>query len=241
MRHCSFVVVFQTLVLSVLGATTALAQEDSHSALTSMETKWLNAGSSVLNYADQLGLPIDVVVQPQAAAGDVPLAMGVEDGRCKLVLSMRGNPDAEATLATLPVDLQPTAIEAMIAHEVAHCWRFVNGMWHALPAGFIETTADASAPTNVGEELAAKQKAMRDTRREEGFADLVGLAWTLRAHPDQYAAIHAWFERVRAEPIVGSYHDTRVWLDLASPRAFAPAATLFDQANRLWAQGLLVL
>lgn len=210
------------------------AHADADSALTALEQKWLRAGASVLNYADAQHLPIDVVVQPQSSAGDVPLAMGVDEGRCKLVLSMRGNPDAETTIVDLPNDLQAIAIEAMIAHEVAHCWRYTHGMWHALPAGFIEATE-----TSLGAELAAKQKAMRETRREEAFADLVGLAWTLREHPAQYAAIHAWFTQVRADqPATGGYHDTREWLNLAAQPRF-PAGTPFEQANQLWLQGLL--
>lgn len=209
---------------------------DSDPALTPLELKWLRAGWAVLTYADEQQLPVDIVIEPEPAADAVPLAMSVTDGRCKLVLSMRNNPDAESILAGLPVELHATAIEAVTAHEVAHCWRYLNGMWHTLPAGFIE--ADSAA--NMDSNLAARQQAMRDTRREEGFADLVGLAWTLRRHPQQYASIHAWFERVRADqPVTGSFHDTRTWLQLAAqPDAFPVAATPFEQARQLWSQGL---
>ncbi|HEX5341976.1 MAG TPA: hypothetical protein VFX55_05735, partial [Duganella sp.] len=69
--------------------------------LTEVETRWLKAGSAVLAYAKQeLKLPLDITVQPQARATDVPLALGYDNGRCKLVLSMRGNPNAEAILNT---------------------------------------------------------------------------------------------------------------------------------------------
>lgn len=228
---------FTTLCLTLLVAIHASADDvPPNPELTPIEMKWLRAGWPVLTYAEEQQLPIDIVVQPQPAAGDVPFAMGIENGRCKLVLSMRNNPAAESILVGLPSELQTSAIEAMTAHEVAHCWRYLNGGWHTLPAGFVEANHD----NDTGAELAAMQKAMRETRREEGFADLVGLAWTLRAHPAQYAAIHTWFEQVRADqPVSGSFHDTRAWLQLAAqPDAFPAAVTPFEQARQVWQRGL---
>ncbi|HEY8102533.1 MAG TPA: hypothetical protein VIF82_17475 [Burkholderiaceae bacterium] len=207
-------------------------------ALTEIENKWLNAGWPVLVYAKGLKLPIDIIVQPQAKPGDVPFAMGFEDGRCKLVLSMRGNPTAESTLADIPPAQLNAVVEAMTAHEVGHCWRYVQGSWHALPAGFVEV---AESVVSKSKELLLQWQEMRATRREEGFADLVGLAWTLDHHPEQYEQVHAWFEKIRRnQPIAGSYHDTRVWIGLAKDKsAFEAAGTPFEQARALWLKGLL--
>jgi len=82
---------------------------------------------------------------------------------------------------------------------------------------------------------------MRETRREEGFADLVGLAWTLAQHPQQYAQVHAWFEKVRDDqPVPGSHHDTRAWVRLARDRSiFEAGATPFEQVLGVWQRGLL--
>jgi hypothetical protein len=82
---------------------------------------------------------------------------------------------------------------------------------------------------------------MRETRREEGFADLVGLAWTARRHPQQYVQVHAWLaQRRSSEPLPGSFHDTRVWVRLAAlPSAFGAEASVFEQVGALWQQGLL--
>lgn len=227
-----------TLILGLLGIVAHVDRAAADIELTTLEMKWLRAGWPVLSYAEQQQMPVDIVVQPEAN-GAAPLAASVADGRCQLVLSMRSGEgvggDVESILASLPVELHATAIEAMTAHELAHCWRYLNGMWHTVPANFVgEAAADARS------ERAALLQNMRQTRREEGFADLVGLAWTLRAHPQQYAAIHAWFEQVRAEqPMTGSFHDTRVWLRLAAqPSAFAPAATPFEQARQVWSRGL---
>ena len=118
--------------------------------LTELETRWLQAGAPVIAYAREQRLPLDVVVEPQARPGDAPLAMGFLKSRCKLVLALRGNPAGEDTLARIePALLQPV-LEAMFAHELGHCWRYVHGAWHTLPAGFV----DASDDTRLDQDLA---------------------------------------------------------------------------------------
>lgn len=206
--------------------------------LTATEMRWLKAGWPVVAYAKQQGLPLDIVVQPQPTPGSAPVAMGYVDKRCKLVLSMRGNPEAETTLAGLEPDLLPAVVEATFAHELGHCWRYVHGAWHTLPAGFVDAPAE---PASGGDEEFDKlMRDMREARREEGFADLVGLAWILSRHPAQYERVHGWMERVRADqPLAGAHHDTRVWLRLARDRsAFDRADTPFEQVRALWQRGL---
>ena len=198
--------------------------------LTDMEIRWLKAGSTVLAYAKQdLQLPIDITVQPQARANDVPLALGYQDGRCKLVLSMRGNPTAEDILSTVPEAQRPLMIEAMVAHEIGHCWRYVQGAWHSLPAGFIERQPQP----------AAEEEAQRDTRREEGYADLVALAWTQHQHPALYATVAAWMRQVREPALATGSHSTLAWLQQAPDgTAFPAGLNVFEQANSLWRKGL---
>ncbi len=194
------------LLLSLLTANAGAAQ------LTETELRWLRAGAPVLDYAKRIGLPIDIVVQPQAGPNDVPIAMGFDGGRCKLVLSMRGNPQAETILAEVPETARAVMIEAMTAHEVGHCWRYAQGDWHVLPTGFVETGQEQAADARLLDEA----KAMRETRREEGFSDLAALAWTRARHPADYAAVLGWIEHVRsAQPLAGSSHDTLVWLQPA--------------------------
>jgi ADP-ribose pyrophosphatase YjhB (NUDIX family) len=205
--------------------------------LTAQETRWLNAAAPVLAYSRQLKLPIDIIVQPQARPGDVPLAMGFDGGRCKLVLSLRGNTDAEAVLAGAADELKPRLIEAMAAHEVAHCWRHAQGAWNALPAGFVETGEEV-APSA---ELLAESKAMRETRREEGYADLAALAWTRHRNPGAYGGVYAWLAALRHDqPVARAGHDTRAWVRLAQDGArFGAAASPFEDAAPLWREGLL--
>jgi hypothetical protein len=157
---------------------------------------------------------------------------------------LRGNPNAERVLDKVPEAERDVLIAAMSAHEVGHCWRYARGAWHALPAGFVEVGEEQAA----NPDLLAAARAMREGRREEGYADLVALAWTAQAHPQQYARVHAWLAALRSvQPVAHNAHDTRVWVALAAdPAVFAaaatpadPAVTPFDAAAALWRQGLL--
>ena len=224
------------LLISAITLFPALAQAGAQ--LTAMETRWLEAAAPVLAYSQRLKLPIDIIVQPRARKNDVPMAMGFMDGRCKLVLSMRGNPDAEQVLDKVPPEQRRVLMEAMAAHEVGHCWRYAQGAWHMLPAGFTET---ARSPLGAMPDRSAASAALRENRREEGFADMVALAWTKRFHPDSYGRVLAWLEAVRNEQTVaGGGHDTRAWVRLARDGSvFQQAATPFDEAGVAWSQGLL--
>lgn len=221
------------VVAVALSGLAGLAHADS--PFSEREQRWINAAIPVLAYAQRQGLPVDVVVQPQPAPGLAPVAMAHLDGRCKLVFSMRGNPAADTTEASIPAPLFQPVVEAVVAHEMAHCWRRVQGAWNTVPAGF----SDAVVVESDDPDLLARWRAMRETRREEGYADLVGLAWTAGQHPDQYRAVHDWFTRERADPpLRGSHHDTRAWVRLSSSGRFGHGATPFEQALPVWLAGL---
>lgn len=203
--------------------------------LTERETMWLSAGLPVLRYAARESLSIDVVVQPDDQPGASPVAMGIRNGRCTLVVSMRGNAEIDSLSSSVPPTLFAPVAQAIFAHEVAHCWRFTRGAWHSAPAEPVDAAGSESATA-----LQSAEREMRLTRREEGYADLVGLAWTLHAHPGQYEQVRAWLSAYRRDPAIpGDHHDTGLWIDLARDKsAFAPAANLFLQANGVWERGL---
>jgi hypothetical protein len=220
------------LAVSALGAVTANAADRS-----ATEMRWLQSSLPVLAYAREQRLPLDIEFDPNAKAGDPPLSMGFAGQRCKLVFAIQGNPDADATLAQIEPDLVNPVVEAMVAHELGHCWRFVRGAWRTLPVGFVDA---ADAVGGSEQDLARARRDMRETRREEGYADLVGLAWTLAHYPGRYEQVHAWFCRVRDDqPVPGAHHDTRVWLHLVkNPQVFPPHPNPFEQVRALWQEGL---
>ena len=216
---------------SLLGAGASLA-----SGLTDTETRWLRGAWPAISHARAEQLPLDVVVQPQPTPDAAPLALGFVDGRCKLVLSLRGNPAAARALEGLAPEHVDPALELMVAHELAHCRRHLDGAWARPPAGF---TA-AAVPARLDGGLRDDYAAMQATRLEEGFADLVGLAWTQQRHPQQYARLHAWLTGLRsAERMPGSHHDTLPWVMLARDGRALSGPSIFVSAAALWRVGFV--
>lgn len=202
--------------------------------LTAVEARWLKGIGPVVSFAKQLLLPLDIIVQPQPTPGAAPLALAFIDRRCKLVLSMRGNEQAQSTLDAVEPELLDATLELMAAHELGHCKRYLDGVWQGVPSGF---TADLSV--EFGPELRAAYLDMQAARREEGYADLVGLAWTRQHHPQLYGRLHSWLLAERSTALIpGSHHDTLAWLRLVTDGTALGDASLFAGANALWAVGL---
>jgi hypothetical protein len=202
--------------------------------LTDIEVRWLNGAAPLVAFAKEHKIPLDIVVQPQDAPGAAPLALGFVGGRCKLVLSMRGNPEAHATLVRTEPELLNAALELMTAHELGHCRRYLDGTWLALPAGLV-----AREPTALSTEDHQAYVQMRSTRREEGYADLVGLAWVQQRHAALYQRLHRWLLDERSKDLIpGSHHDTLAWIELARDGRTLGGGSIFDSAAALWPQGL---
>lgn len=158
------------------------------------------------------------------------LALGFVDGRCKLVLSMRGNAEAQATLDRIEPDVLDATLELMAAHELGHCRRYLDGTWLGLPAGFT-----ANLPVGLSPELRTAYVNMQAMRREEGYADLVGLAWTHQHHPPLYTRLHAWLVAERLQDLIpGSHHDTLAWLRVAADSSLLSDPSIFTAATALW-------
>lgn len=203
--------------------------------LTPTEMQWLRGAWPVIAFAKNEKLPVDIVVQPQPSPGAAPLALAFVDGRCNLVLSMRGNAQAQATLERIEPDLLDATLELMAAHELGHCRRYLDGAWHGLPAGFSAT----APPAALSPDLRAAYVDMKAARREEGYGDLVGLAWAQQQHPRQYARLYAWLVAERSRDLLpGSHHDTLAWVRLAQDSGTLAGPSIFVSAARLWAAGL---
>jgi hypothetical protein len=218
----------------VLVATLLASPACPGSELTALEQRWLRGAWPVLEFARASGWAMDVVVQPQPTPGATPMALGFVGGRCKLVLSMRGNPRAQATLDRIEPELHDAALQLMAAHELGHCQRHLDGTWQQWPAGFSARPAPA-----LPAELATAYAEMQAVRREEGYADLVGLAWIRLHHPALYARMHAWLlaERSR-DRIAGSHHDTLAWIQAAANARATGGRSIFADAAARWGLGL---
>lgn len=202
--------------------------------LTPLEARWLHGALPVLQHAKAAGLPLDVVVQPQPAPELPPLALAFVDGRCKFVLSMRGNPAAQPTLDAIEPDLQDGALELMAAHELGHCLRHLAGRWASHPAGVAPVF-----PVNLPAERRDDHAQMQATRREEGYGDLAGLAWIAHRRPGQYAALYRWLLRERSsDRIPDSHHDTLAWLRLVEQPTALAGASPFERVDEVWLRGL---
>jgi hypothetical protein len=206
--------------------------------LTPLELRWLRGLMPVLEHAREQRWPLDIVVQPQHAAGLAPLAMAWVDGRCKLVLSMRGNPEAQATLDRIEPALLGPTLEMIAAHELGHCSRHVAGRWHALPPGSPEALA-LHTPPGLSTELHADWRRMQAVRREEAHADLTALAWVQQRHGAHYAALRDWLVAERSRELIPrSHHDTLAWLRLARDGATFSGTTPWAAADAMWRRGV---
>lgn len=222
------------LALSVFFTVLPGAPASHASELTATETRWLQGAWPVVEFARHTGLPLDIVVQPQPTPGAAPLAMAFIGGRCKLVLSMRGNSEAPATLERIDPELLDATIELMAAHELGHCRRYLDGAWYGWPTGF------AASPGAQRDAVSAdRHPPLSAARLEEGYGDLVGLAWAQQHHPRLYARLWAWLVAERSNDwVAGADHDTLAWLRQAAPDPALRSVSIFDWATTRWAAGL---
>ena len=214
---------------ALLASTAGMAAD-----LTETEVRWLNGVWPVVQFAKAEAFPLDIVVQPQASPGAAPLALAFVDGRCKLVLSMRGNAEAQATLDRIEPRVLDATLQLMAAHELGHCRRYLDGAWQGVPAGFV-----ARVPKAIDPALRAALERMRAERREEGYADLVGLAWTLKHHPQHFATLQQWLVTERSHDLIdGSPHDTLAWLHRAGYARALANDSIFEGPAIVWARAL---
>jgi len=216
--------------IATLVALLAVAPHARAAELTALETRWIEGIWPVVRFAREQKLPLDVIVQPQDEPDAPPLALGYVDGRCKLVLSMRGNAEAQATLDRIDADLVEAALELMAAHELGHCRRYLDGTWFgARPSGRDDEPRPFAGIARQAEDT------VRAVRREESYADLVGLSWTRERHPEDYHRVHAWLVRERSrDRVPGGQHDTLAWIARAVDADALGGPSIFASAARVW-------
>ena len=144
-------------------------------------------------------------------------------------------PEVPASRKRSSFSVLAATLELMAAHELGHCRRYLDGAWNGLPAGFVA----AALPDDINPALRLSYSDMKATRREEGYADLVALAWTQQHHPSLYPRVHAWLLAERSKDLIpGSHHDTLVWVQLAKDATTLVQSSTFASSTALWAAGL---
>jgi hypothetical protein len=237
---CPVVVLRAGLVLFMLtsaGSQGALAAGES--SLTVQETYWLQSALPVLTYAKEMGLPISITVQPQAAPEATPVALGMANGVCKLIFSMRGNEIVGTLLEGVPTGEQGFMIEAIIAHEIGHCWRHIRSKWNSVPDGYKEP----AEKKGIRADLLVDIKAARVQQREEGYADLVALFWIKKNHPSAFAEVYEWLlnkrEKTAAQSIYNTNNTTEFLKSVRGMMTIDTNETPFDRAQVVWEKILL--
>lgn len=232
---CPALVLRAGLVFFILASTSLhVALAAGESSLTAQETYWLQSALPVLTYAKEMGLPISITVQPQAAPEATPVALGMANGVCKLIFSMRGNELVETLLEGVPTDEQGFMIEAILAHEIGHCWRHVHSKWESVPEGYKEP----AEKKGISKDLLVKIKAARIQQREEGYADLVALFWIKKNHPSAFAHVYEWLlnkrEKTAAQSIYNTNNTTEFLKAVQSMMTIEANETPFYRAQVVW-------
>jgi hypothetical protein len=220
---CPALVLRAGLVFFILTSTSLhVALAAGKSSLTAQETYWVQSALPVLTYAKEMGLPISITVQPQPEPEAMPVALGMANGVCMLIFSMRGNELVETLLEGVPTDEQSFMIEAILAHEIGHCWRHVHSKWNTVPEGYKEPAEEKGI------------KAARFQQREEGYADLAALFWIKKNHPAAFADVYEWLlnkrEKMAAQPI----YNTKEFLKAVQSMTIEANETPFYRAQVVW-------
>lgn len=187
-------------------------------------TDWEVVAADLLRQPGFKALPIRIA----ASTGHAPAEMEVGGGRCVLHLRTRGNPVADVLLRQAAADDRLVWMQAILVHEIAHCWR-----WQGQDAALQQFAALIGTAGRDSRRLDEVHQRMRD---EETFADVAALAWVAQAAPEQFEAMLGAFGRLRGNfTLSAGAHDTRAALDRVRRKGFAPGQAPFDAARALLA------
>lgn len=185
-------------------------------------TDWEVVAADLLRQPGFKALPIRIVT----STGHAPAEMQIGGGRCVLHLRTRGNPVAELLLRQAAPEDRRVWMQAILVHEIAHCWR-----WQGQDAALQQFAALIGTAGRDSRRLDEVHQRMRD---EETFADVAALAWVAQAAPAQFDAVLGAFERLRGNVTLSAgAHDTRAALDRVRREGFAPGLAPFDAARAL--------
>jgi hypothetical protein len=187
-------------------------------------TDWEVVAADLLRQPGFKALPIRI----ETSTGRTPAEMQIGGGRCVLHLRTRGNPVAELLLRQADPEDRRVWMQAILVHEIAHCWR-----WQGQDAALRQFAALIGTAGHDARQLDAVHQRMRD---EESFADVAALAWVAQVAPEHFEAMLGAFGRLRGNATLSAgAHDTRAALDRVQREGLAPGKAPFDAARVLLA------
>ncbi|MEX8493845.1 hypothetical protein [Sphaerotilus sp.] len=218
MRLSPVLAVWLLLCLLVSGSGAAWAAADAEAP------RWEEIAARLVRQPGFAALPIRITT----GTGHAPAEMQVGGGRCMLHLHTRGNPVADVLLRQAAPEDRRVWVQAILVHEIAHCWR-----WQGQDAALQQFAALIGTAGRDTRRLDEVHQRLRD---EETFADVAALAWVAQAAPGQFDAMLGAFERLRGNATLSAgTHDTRAALDRVRREGFAPGRAPFDAARTLLA------
>ncbi|MBP8270303.1 MAG: hypothetical protein KAX42_00375 [Sphaerotilus sp.] len=203
-----------TLWLAVLLAMPAAAQD------------WEQVAAELLQRPEFKALPLQIRTTRVQSLGGSPIEVELQTGLCMLHLRTRGHPATTQLLALAPRQDHTLWMQAILVHEIAHCWRWQEDA-PALQKLAALTSHPQADPRTV-------RQAVRQHQREEAFADVAALAWVQRVAPEHFQSLLDTFQRLRSDLrlSVGA-HDTRLALERVRRVGFPPGVPPFQAASML--------
>jgi hypothetical protein len=191
---------------------------------------WEQVAAEMIQRPEFEALPLQIRPPRGQSLGGSPIEMQFQAGQCLLNLRTRGNPAAERLLAqALPED-RTLWMQAVLAHEIAHCWRWQQGNDPGLQQ---LATLMGTASADAG----AARQVQRQLGLEESFADVAALAWVATVAPQRFDAVLKAFQRLRGDLRLSSGpHDTRAALARVQREGFALGRPVFLAASELLQQ-----
>lgn len=195
-----------------------------HTATSAPPADWHGLAAEMVLWPEFAGLALRTLV----SRGHAPVEMEIRAEGCVLHLRAHGHPVADLLLRQVAPDDRRLWMQAIVVHEIAHCWRW-QGQGAALQQ-FAALIGTAGRDTRRLDEVHQRM------RTEETFADVAALAWVWQVAPARFGAMLNAFERLRSHPALSAgTHDTRAALDRVRRQGFAAAPSPFEAARALLA------
>lgn len=209
------------LLLAVLLAVLLAAPVQAQTA-----PSWEQVATEMVQRPEFAALPLQIQVQRERPGRGSPAEMQLQSGQCILHLRTRDNPLADILLTQAAPEDRTLWLQAVIAHEFAHCWR-----WQGDDPAMQQLVALMGT---AGTDARAARQVQRQLGREESFADVAALAWVAQAAPQRLGAILTAFQRLRGNTRLSTGpHDTRAALDRVQREGFTAHLPLFLAAEAL--------